>query len=948
MMKKLLAGFLEAVSAFALTTVTGTVNDPLGVPINGKAFIELSGTCLGPTGAVIVNEGKIVTITGGALSVALEPSMTCNPAQYYKVTYSSNNWNSQAEMWNVPDSPTPVTIASVRISQAPVTGTSIGISTLTGGVTKGDMIAYTGTLFSRVPAGTNGYCLVRDDAQANGVAWNACGTGGGGPGDPNMVTALGTLTANLPVIGTGTKTIGVGTRSGNTTQFGTVTGTKTVSKQLAFDASGNIIASATDIGAGGGGPDPNAVTATSTFGNDNRLLRSDGPGRLAQSSGVTVDDTDLVTAPGGFSSTTSGTGFFEGAKGTTPATPATDKLRLFWDASKVLKDVDDAGAVRTIALTTSNVATATALAANGANCSPGNYPLGVDATGAVETCTAIPGADPNMVTAAGTLTSNLPIFGSGTKAVATGTRSGNTTEVATVTGTKTVSKQLAFDASGNVIASASDIGAMDPNTVTAAGTLTSNAPMIGAGSKAAAVGTRSGNTTEFGTITGTKTVSKQLAFDANGNIIASATDIGAGGITGLTATKIPKAATSTALDDSNLTQSATTGAITFGKSQDGPLNTITFSATPTLDLSLANQHALSLTGDVTSWTVSNAPTASTSFTLTFTQDATGGRTVAAPTGFVGFDSPDPTPSAVTVQQFDKRGSSYYGSPSRCVSNCGTGYMELLKGATPATPPTNYLRLGWNASKVLQDVDDAGNVRSYTPGGGTGLDPFDPSVWILYEDFIEGASVALGAFSGTSSFRSIAFAGASGSIATGASSVGHPGIFITNPGVTSGRGVMIHWQFNNTHGQLAMSSVTFDTYWIWSMQTSITNQGVYTGLISAPEGNAGTLNSGCWIRKLATDTNFQCVCSASGLATVTDYGLPPVAGKFYRTHVFSTSPGFIKFKIYEDGVAFGTEKTISSNVSTLNLEPFYLHIGNGNSVNVAVDRFARKQTGITNR
>ena len=37
---------------------------------------------------------------------------------------------------------------------------------------------------------------------------------------------------------------------------------------------------------------------------------------------------------------------------------------------------------------TGNAGTATALAANGANCSAGQYPLGVDASGAVETCTA--------------------------------------------------------------------------------------------------------------------------------------------------------------------------------------------------------------------------------------------------------------------------------------------------------------------------------------------------------------------------------------------------------------------------------------------------------------------------------------------------------------------------------------------------------------------------------
>jgi len=79
--------------------------------------------------------------------------------------------------------------------------------------------------------------------------------------------------------------------------------------------------------------------------------------------------------------------------------------------------------------------------------------------------------------------------------------------------------------------------------VTAAGTLTSNAPVIGGGSKAVAVGTASGNTTEFGTITGTKTANKQLAFDASGNIIASATDIGGSGsgataVSGLTDNKV--------------------------------------------------------------------------------------------------------------------------------------------------------------------------------------------------------------------------------------------------------------------------------------------------------------------------------------------------------------------------------------------------------------------------
>lgn len=45
--------------------------------------------------------------------------------------------------------------------------------------------------------------------------------------------------------------------------------------------------------------------------------------------------------------------------------------------------------------TSGNAGTATALAANGGNCSAGSYPLGVDAAGAVESCTAVT-ADPTL------------------------------------------------------------------------------------------------------------------------------------------------------------------------------------------------------------------------------------------------------------------------------------------------------------------------------------------------------------------------------------------------------------------------------------------------------------------------------------------------------------------------------------------------------------------------
>jgi hypothetical protein len=91
---------------------------------------------------------------------------------------------------------------------------------------------------------------------AQGGTGIASGTSGGVPyfSGSTTIASSGALTANAPVIGGGAGNAPtVGTRSGNTTEFATVSGAKTTGKQLAFDASGNVIASASDIGGGGAG-----------------------------------------------------------------------------------------------------------------------------------------------------------------------------------------------------------------------------------------------------------------------------------------------------------------------------------------------------------------------------------------------------------------------------------------------------------------------------------------------------------------------------------------------------------------------------------------------------------------------------------------------------------------------------------------------------------------------
>ena len=66
-----------------------------------------------------------------------------------------------------------------------------------------------------------------------------------------------------------------------------------------------------------------------------------------------------------------------------------------------------------------NAATATALAANGANCSAGSFPLGVDESGAAEGCTVASGSGTVTVVGAGTLTSGALVTGGGTQTAQT-------------------------------------------------------------------------------------------------------------------------------------------------------------------------------------------------------------------------------------------------------------------------------------------------------------------------------------------------------------------------------------------------------------------------------------------------------------------------------------------------------------------------------------------------
>lgn len=106
----------------------------------------------------------------------------------------------------------------------------------------------------------------------NGGFGITSGTSGGVPyfNSGSTLASSAALTANLPVIGGGAGAAPtVGTRSGNTTQFVTTTGTLTSGDCVKIDASGNFIAFGSACGGGGG---ITIGTTTITGGTDTKSL----------------------------------------------------------------------------------------------------------------------------------------------------------------------------------------------------------------------------------------------------------------------------------------------------------------------------------------------------------------------------------------------------------------------------------------------------------------------------------------------------------------------------------------------------------------------------------------------------------------------------------------------------------------------------------------------------
>lgn len=314
-----------------------------------------------------------------------------------------------------------------------------------------------------------------------------------------------------------------------------------------------------------------------------------------------------------------------------------------------------------------------------------------------------------------------------------------TTTFTTGTGTSTSNIWTWKDTTGNTgtgyLATFQTVGtsAMKPIRITAKGT--TNGVAMDANGILAPIGTgliipsAPGPATLGGVKSGqcTTGTDKLMGYDTSGDRICETDQTGGGGsISGLTTGTIPKAASSTTIDDSSLSQDGSTGQITSSKSINDTLTTVSFSATPTFDAALGSKFTITLTNNVTSSTLSNAKTGQ-NLTFVICQDGTGGRTFAWPTGFSTAPTISGTASVCTSQVFVWSGSvALLSAPAT-----STDTPTLFGGATrsaPATPAASSLACWFDSTANTQLCkDSSGNVYAVvkTDSGATS------NQWVSY-------------------------------------------------------------------------------------------------------------------------------------------------------------------------------------------------------------------------
>lgn len=428
--------------------------------------------CVGTTGS-----DCSATTAAGVITIPLYATTTLTPMGLsYSARYSPTKGAARTETWTV--EPSDTTLAGIISDTVPTPTTTFQPSQITSG------------------GATNGQCLIYD-----GTVWEpgACASGSGSGTVTSVAATVPSILAisGSPITTSGTLAISLATQSANQVFAGPTTGaaaTPTFRTLVDADIPNTITidlaATATALAT------PRAINGTNFDGTAAITITANLPANpTACASGEYVSDiaadgtlTCSTPAGGGSGTVTSvSVTTSNGVSGTVANATSTPAITLTL-GSITPSSVAAVGTVTGSNLSgtntgdqttiTGNAGTATALAANGANCSAGQFPLGVDASGASEICTALPttiAGTANQITASastGAITLSIPTNPT-LPGTTTGTFSGNLT--GDVTGNASTATALA----ANPTACASGQYVSD---IAADGTLTCSAPATAWGS----------------------------------------------------------------------------------------------------------------------------------------------------------------------------------------------------------------------------------------------------------------------------------------------------------------------------------------------------------------------------------------------------------------------------------------------------------------------------------
>jgi len=150
------------------------------------------------------------------------------------------------------------------------------------------------------------------------------------------------------------------------------------------------------------------------------------------------------------------------------------------------------------------------------------------------------------------------------------------------------------------------------------------------------------------------------------------------------------------------------------------LTTVSFSATPTFNASLGNSFLLTLTGNVTSSTLSN-PATGQIITLRLCQDGSGAHTFVPPTNVLGMGTINATASACSNQTFIYDGSNAQaigvmlsdGPPALILPGSTSGSVTIQAEAAAA----GTVNLADNSTTVIADAGTANNFLTAISSAG---------------------------------------------------------------------------------------------------------------------------------------------------------------------------------------------------------------------------------------